>query len=282
MDNPGYFEKCLKNMFDMVIECNSRMRVQDFDTSAADEQYKATKPGDSYVEARTNEERAWRQLCRVHGNTKPKTDFDRLEFLLALVAAYHNDHRPAAVNAATTEKTRFTGMGAGAVETCAICEKPGHNARDCLVFMQREGVCGHWFMHHIGTYKSGCNFGDSCRKKHERPSREPAENSKGAAPNATQVEVMAAKTIPETHGATPVLKEVRASDVTDQKFILIPNNAETWMCCNKVWLQPKDDATSMCTHCQEGHSIVKPCKTGGRHSGMLHQMAQPGDEHLND
>ena len=34
MDNPRYFEKCLKNMFDMVIECNSRMRVQDFDTSA--------------------------------------------------------------------------------------------------------------------------------------------------------------------------------------------------------------------------------------------------------
>ena len=75
------------------------------------------------------------------------------------------------------------------------------------------------------------------------------------------------------HGTTPVLLEVHASDMADQKCILIPNNAGNWVCCNKVWLQPKDDDTSMCTHCQEGHSIIKPCKLGGRHSGMLHHMA---------
>ena len=56
-------------------------------------------------------------------------------------------------------------------------------------------------------------------------------------------------------------------------FILIPNHAGNWMCCNKVWLQPEDDETTMCTNCQEGHSIIKPCKLGGRHSGILHQMA---------
>ena len=75
------------------------------------------------------------------------------------------------------ESMRNTKMGGNDVETCALCEKPRHDARDCLVFMQREGVCGHWFMHHIGKYRSGCTFGDSCRKNHERPSSEPAENS---------------------------------------------------------------------------------------------------------
>ena len=88
MDNPKYFEQCMKNMFDMVIECNSRMRVQDFDTDAANKTYMATKPGGSYADASSNEERAWRQLCRVYGNTQPKTDFDRVEFLLTLCATY--------------------------------------------------------------------------------------------------------------------------------------------------------------------------------------------------
>ena len=62
MDNPKYFkfEQCMKTfMFDMVIECNSRMLIQDFDTDAADKTYKATKPGDSYAEASSNEGRAW-------------------------------------------------------------------------------------------------------------------------------------------------------------------------------------------------------------------------------
>ena len=174
---------------------------------------------------------------------------------------------------ANGDPERNTKMGAGAVETCAICEKPGHNARDCLVFMQREGVCGHWSMHHIGKYRSGCNYGDSCRKKHERPSSEPVENSKRAATNATQVAAMATKTVPDTHGGKPVLKEINASDMADQTFPLIPNDTGNWMCCNKVWLQPEDDDTTMCTNCQEGHSVIKPCKLGGRHSGILHQMA---------
>ena len=33
--NPKYFEQCLRNMFDMVVECNSRINVQSQDTTAA-------------------------------------------------------------------------------------------------------------------------------------------------------------------------------------------------------------------------------------------------------
>ena len=80
-------------MFDMVIEYNSRIRVQDFDTDAADKTYKAALPGDNYAEASSNEERAWRQLCCVHGNTQPKTDFDRVEFMLTLCATYQGHHK---------------------------------------------------------------------------------------------------------------------------------------------------------------------------------------------
>ena len=320
MDNPKYFEQCMKNMFDMVIECNSRMRVQDVDTDAAYKTYKATKPGDSYAEASSNEERAWRQLCRVHGSTQPKTDFDRIEFMLTLCATYQGHSKtkrallkalrgkgimitnvPSSVAApiigaaavfedeigaqmgtmaaekrsdaavmavgATGERERNAKMGGTDVETCAICEKPGHNARHCLVFMQREGVCGHWFMHHIGKYRFGCTFGDNCRKKHQRPSSEPAEKSK------QRVTSMATKAVPETNGGKPVLQEVQPSDITGQKFNLIPNNTGYWVCNNKVWLQPEDDNDLMCTNCNEGHSIIQPCKNGAQHSGLIHQMA---------
>ena len=325
IDNPTYFEQCMKNMFDMVIEVNSRMRVQDFDTDAAYMTYMATKSGDSYADASSNEERAWRQLCRVHGNTQPRTDFDRVQFMLTLCATYqgHNktkrallkalrekgilitnvpfsvaapiigaaavfeDEIGAQMGATGTDKQNETKvmtvgttgererkMGATDVETCAICEKPGHNARDCLVFMQREGVCGHWFMHHIGKYRSGCTFGDSCRKKHQRPSSEPEENSK------KQVASMATNAIPDTikcgrflNGGKPVLKEVTPSDTTGQKFNLIPNDTGYWMCNNKVWLQPEDDNDHTCTNCSEDHSIIRPCKDGAHHSGLIHQMA---------
>ena len=168
---------------------------------------------------------------------------------------------------ATGERERNAKMGATDVETCAICEKPGHNARDCLVFMQREGVCGHWFMHHIGKYRSGCTFGDNCRKKHQRPSSEPAENLK------QQEASMATKAILETNGGKPVLQEVQPSEITGQRFNLIPNDTGYWMCNNKVWLQPEDDNEQMCTSCNECHSIIQPCKNGAHHSGLIHQMA---------
>ena len=36
VDNPKYFEQYLRNMFDMVIECNSRINVQGQATNAAE------------------------------------------------------------------------------------------------------------------------------------------------------------------------------------------------------------------------------------------------------
>ena len=48
----------------------------------------STQAGAHFAETRTIEERAWAQLCRVHGNAQPKTDYDRIEFILALCAAY--------------------------------------------------------------------------------------------------------------------------------------------------------------------------------------------------
>ena len=228
MENPQYYDRCLKNLFGMVVEVNARIRVQDLDTAAAKTAYHATQPGHSYAETSTNEERAWIQLCRAHGNTQPKTDHDRIEFLLSLCASYqgHNKtqrtllkelHRrgvsvtkvlfseaaPIIAMAAnfedeisaqmgestthntavlTTGATRRTGdqntrVGAGrGGEIRKICAKSGHNARDYLLFMQREGTCGHWFMHSIGIYETGCTYGATCKKKHERPSFEPPEN----------------------------------------------------------------------------------------------------------
>ena len=88
IDNPKYYEQCLENMFHMVIECNSRINVQGVDTTAAELEYRKTKAGANFAETKTNEERAWAQLCRVHGNNKPNTDYNRIEFLLVLCEQY--------------------------------------------------------------------------------------------------------------------------------------------------------------------------------------------------
>ena len=88
VDNPKYYERCLGNLFHMVIECNSRICVQGLDTGAAALEYQNTKPGSNYAETKTNEDRAWAQLCRVHGHGQPKPDFHRIEKLRALCKQY--------------------------------------------------------------------------------------------------------------------------------------------------------------------------------------------------
>ena len=55
INNPKYYEKCLENMFRMVVECNSRISVQGSDTSAADVEHNKTKPGTNFAETKTNE-----------------------------------------------------------------------------------------------------------------------------------------------------------------------------------------------------------------------------------
>ena len=113
------------------------------------------------------------------------------------------------------------GAGAGAV-TCNICAKPGHNARDCLQFMQREGTCGHWFMHSIGKYKTGCMYGSECTKKHERPSIEPPENADNAMPVAT----MATAALPQTNGSKQVHQEMQVGDIKDRNFVIMLNETK--------------------------------------------------------
>ena len=57
--------------------------------------------------------------------------------------------------------------GAGG-PACTICKRPGHVANDCLVFMEREGVCKRWFMHDVmHKWEKGCEY-ENCKYKHAR------------------------------------------------------------------------------------------------------------------
>ena len=317
VDSPKDFERCLRNLVDIVIECNSWISVQGSDTIAATREYLATKAGRNYVETKTLQECAWEQLCKVHGNSRPKIDHDRIEFLLAQCAAYRGHHKTkrtllkelrmrgttitnvlfsvavtiigaaatcedeinmqmgadtnngakAAVNAvgADTAQRHLGGARMGAssgAEKCNICARPGHNARDCLQFMQREGTCGHWFMHSIGKYKTGCTYGSACRKKHERPSIEPPAN----AHDGKAVATMATGVLPQTNGGKQVHQEMQVGDVTDTKFVIMPNETKYWVSSSHIWLQPEDEDDSLCANCDETHSQIAPCKNGGCHS----------------
>ena len=330
VENPKYFEMCLRNIFDMVIECNSRICLQSQDTKAAEEEYRSTTPGENYAETKTNEERAWVQLCRAHGNQQPKTDYDRINFLLDLCAAYQGHtktrrallkalysqgttltnapfreavpiigkfakfedeinaqmgaaedtrmEKKAAVNtagAAHNQRERGTRMGAGGPEICNICAKPGHNARDCLQFMQREGTCGHWFMHSLGIYRTGCDFGSQCKKKHERPKGEPPENATVAVPVGTKrTAAMATGAVPITNGGKPKIQEMGLADISGKTFaVFMPSKATVWIKCNRMWLQPKDENDMVCQNCNTCHSLIETCEDGGTHSLQYHEMA---------
>ena len=246
VENPQFSEKFLKHVFEMVTECNARIEGTGTNTLAAALEYRATEAGASFAETQTNEERAWRQLRRVHGNATPKTDFNRLEHLLAMCCSYQGHdkskrtllkelHRKgigltnvpfsvalptigattkfedeiskqmgikptvkaiqAGVNSVGATGGAGAGDGAGAgagKDTCKICDTPGHHARDCIQFMQREGVCGHWFMHSRGIFKQPFRYETARAKKHERSNIEPAEN----AAEQTQVGAMATEAAP--------------------------------------------------------------------------------------
>ena len=301
------------------------------DTKEAEKMYRSTQPGENYVyaETKTNEERARIQLCRAHGNPQPKTDHDRIEFLLDLCTAYqghtktkrallkalHNKGKTltnvpfkeaapiigksaqfedeinaqmgsaanaenvtkVAVNtvgAARNRREQGTKVGAGAPEICNICAKPGHNARDYLQFMQREGTCGHWFMHSLGIYRTGCDFGSQCKKKHERPKGEPPENALVAVPEGTKrVATMATGAVPSINGGQPQMQKMGLADISEKTFTIMPNTTTEWLNCNKMWLQPEDENDSVCRKCDTCHSRIEPCEDGGSHSLQHHQMA---------
>ena len=185
-----------------------------------------------------------------------------------------NNGTKAAVNAvgadAAQRHLNSARMGAGAgAEQCNICARTGHNARDCLQFMQREGTCGHWFMHSIGKYKTGCTYGSACRKKHERPSTEPPENAQAGKAVAT----MATGALPQTNGGKQVHQEMQVGDVAGTKFVIMPNETKHWVNSSRIWLQPEDEEDSLCATCDEAHSQITPCEKGGCHSMLTHDMA---------
>ena len=63
------------------------------------------------------------------------------------------------------------------------------------------------------------------------------------------------------------------ADVKDRGFALVPNKTPWWIKNNKAWLQPANDAESLCQTCDEGHSHIAKCSDGGCHSKLTHEMA---------
>ena len=70
----------------------------------------------------------------------------------------------------------------------ALWRRNAVNAR-----LAAEGTCGHWFMHSIGRYKTGCRYGDAYRKRHARLGKEPevSPQQDGGEQRGQQVKVAA-------------------------------------------------------------------------------------------
>ena len=115
--------------------------------------------------------------------------------------------------------------------------------------MQREGTCGHCFMHSIGIYMTGCTYGNACVNKHERPGIEPPENSQDAAVVRTPVATMATAAVPNTNGAKPVLQEMQEDAANDTKSTILPNETNGWINSNKVTTRCGCSLTTMPTSC---------------------------------
>ena len=129
-------------------------------------------------------------------------------------------------------------------------------------------------MHDIGIYKSGCSYGRTCNKKHERPNFEPPENDVvTAAGSVTRVLSMATGAVPETQGGKPVLQELPVTELKMKEFTIMPNKTTHWLNSNKIWMQPEDEDASLCQVCEQEHSQIEPCSNGGQHSLLGHQMA---------
>ena len=142
-------------------------------------------------------------------------------------------------------------------------------------------------MHSIGIYDTGCSYGATCKRKHERSSIEPPENDVVADAGRTQaaarpissmstgakrVSIMATGASPEAHGDEYVLKELTASEMESEDLHLAPNKTQCWMKNNKIWLQPEGDEDTLCQNCGEEHSIITPCSDGGQHQLLLKNM----------
>ena len=120
-------------------------------------------------------------------------------------------------------------------------------------------------MHSIGIYRTECGFGDTCKLNHGRPTTEPPENALETA--AKPVATMATRAVPPTNGGKHVLQdpEMQLAEISEKKFTILPNETTNWINSNKMWLQPEDEAESLCQACGEEHSQIEPCKDGGCH-----------------
>ena len=112
-------------------------------------------------------------------------------------------------------------------------------------------------------------YGSACRKKRERPSIEPPENAQDGKAVAT----MATGALTQTNGGKQVHQQMQVSDVTDTQFVIMPNETKNWANSSRIWLQPEDEDDSLCATCDETHSQITPCKKGGCHSMLTHEMA---------
>ena len=110
-----------------------------------------------------------------------------------------------------TRQTQVNMVGTSAC--CPICNKAGHVSRDFLIFMQNEGTCGHWFMHSIGRYKTGCRYGDACTKRHARPEKDPevSPQQDGGEQRGQQVKVAAASV--SVDAADAAAEATKGSDI---------------------------------------------------------------------
>ena len=64
-ENPEYYEACLKNMFDMIIEVNARARTQGLGTADTMRIYDETQPGGNYADTSVKEDNAWTLRLKV-------------------------------------------------------------------------------------------------------------------------------------------------------------------------------------------------------------------------
>ena len=72
--------------------------------------------------------------------------------------------------------------------------RPGHVAKDCLVFMERDGVCKRWFMHDVmHKWEKGCEY-ENCRYNHARLTTTPEGAPAAATANCNATTIRALPT----------------------------------------------------------------------------------------
>ena len=116
---------------------------------------------------------------------------------------------------------------------CTVCKRPGHVAKDCLVFMETEGVRKRWFMHDcMHKWEKGCEY-PNCKYKHDRPTKTPEEAS---AATTAQCNATTTRALPT---------ELTLADLValrDTSTSMSINTTSVYISRNGFWMQPEVDA----------------------------------------